>query len=486
MRYPLRYRVKAPIVRILVGILLVLAASNVAQSEDDFQPLLTDSPLTGWVRTNTPDSTWKFEDGVLYCTGKPIGEIRTAKMYQNFVMELQWRHMVPRGNAGIFVWADDITSRGVPFHRGIEVQVLENDYGNNQSHTTHGDIFPIHGATMTPFNGRGGSRAFPTEFRSKPAGQWNHYRIECRDGEVSLAVNGKVVTRGKDCVPRKGYICLESEGGVVEYRDVKIRELPATEIAPEHIAIADRGYESLYSGLDLEGWSAEQPQAWQSNDWVLAYQGTAGQRGKLTSAQSFGDLSFVVDVRLKDPASTVAIHAGPVFQIDLQDPRWRSQLQPEGRWNRIEAVSRGGKHSVVINGHETPFDGGASGESAPLVLMPTGPVDFCNVYASTRQPPDPEGQRCPMKSVSSPFPILTGVNHETHAIDSVPDTPAGRYHGGLRLGNRRSAQAGPADAAAVAGACREGAKTGGCQSEESGGRHVGGSQAFVSAGPAAS
>ena len=69
---------------------------------------------------------------------------------------------------------------------------------------------------MTPVTGEGrSSRAFPTEHRSKPSPEWNHYRITCVDGEISLAVNGKVVTRGKDCKPRKGYICLESEGGVV-------------------------------------------------------------------------------------------------------------------------------------------------------------------------------------------------------------------------------------------------------------------------------
>ena len=80
-------------------------------------------------------------------------------------------------------------------------------------------FFPIHGAKMTPVNGRGGSRAFPTENRSLPSPQWNHYRIECRDGEVSLAVNGKLVTQGKACSPRKGYICIESEGGIVHYRN---------------------------------------------------------------------------------------------------------------------------------------------------------------------------------------------------------------------------------------------------------------------------
>ena len=81
-------------------------------------------------------------------------------MYENFIMEVEWRHLKPRGNAGIFVWADAYTAKGQPFHRGVEVQVLENAYGNTRGYTTHGDIFPIHGAKMTPINGRGGSRAF--------------------------------------------------------------------------------------------------------------------------------------------------------------------------------------------------------------------------------------------------------------------------------------------------------------------------------------
>ena len=127
------------------AILLALAAtltSSATAAEDGFKPLFNGRDLAGWRPINTAPSTWKFEDGMLICSGKPIGELRTLKMYQNFILELEWRHMVPKGNAGVFVWADDITARGVPFHRGIEVQVLENAYGNTKSHTTHGDIFP--------------------------------------------------------------------------------------------------------------------------------------------------------------------------------------------------------------------------------------------------------------------------------------------------------------------------------------------------------
>ena len=132
-------------------------------------PLFSGKNLDGWVNVTTAPSTWSIEDGLLHCSAKPIGELRTTKMYQNSVMELEWRHLKLRGNVGIFIWADDITARGVPFHPGIEVQVLENDHGNTKSHTTHGDIFSIHGARMTPINGRGGSRAFPQRLSASSA-----------------------------------------------------------------------------------------------------------------------------------------------------------------------------------------------------------------------------------------------------------------------------------------------------------------------------
>ena len=358
-----------------------MLSQSIILADDGMQPMFTDAQLTGWVRTNTPESTWSFKDDVLYCTGKPIGEIRTEKMYQNFVMELEWRHMVPRGNAGIFVWADDITSRGVPFHRGIEVQVLENAYGNNRSHTTHGDIFPIHGATMTPINGHGGSRAFPTEQRSKPSPQWNAYRIECRDGEISLAVNGKVVTRGKNCVPRKGYICLESEGGVVEYRNVRIKELPDSPIAPEHIAIANRGYVSIYSGLDLNGWKPKEPASWKPKDWVLAYEGKTNQAGELSSTGKQNTSSFVIDFRLKKPESSLTILAGRDFKINTQDETVAKALMKTNTWNRIESISSNGSQTLKINNEIIKLPSGSNRNASNILLQPTGPVDFANLYA---------------------------------------------------------------------------------------------------------
>lgn len=361
---------------------LVLSGLAVpASAQEPWQPMFNGKDFSGWVLTNTPAETWSYKGEVIVCSGKPIGEIRTAKMYQNFVMELEWRHLVPKGNAGVFIWADDITSRGVPFHRGIEVQVLENDYGNNESHTTHGDIFPIHGAQMTPINGRGGSRAFPTEFRSNPSPEWNHYRIEGRSGEISLAVNGKLVTRGRKCVPSQGYICLESEGGVVEYRNVRIQELPSEGIPQSQVAIADRGYQSIYNGLSLEGWLGD-ANHWKANDWVLSCS-SPKTKTKLRSARPFENANLVVDVRLKDEESMAAISIGSEMTILLSEPAIHKFLEPNGKWNRIERIKRGDGFQLTVNGHVVA-DASPSSASGPVELEADGAVEFANIYVGPR------------------------------------------------------------------------------------------------------
>jgi hypothetical protein len=361
-----------------LAVLFTLPASSAEDKKVDFRPLFNGKNLDGWVRVNTAPSTWTIKDGMIICSGKPTGELRTTRMYQNFIMEVEWRHMRARGNAGIFVWADDITARGQPFHRSVEVQVLENSYGNTRGYTTHGDIFPIHGAKMTPINGRGGSRAFPTENRSKPTPEWNHYRITCNDGAISLAVNGKIVTRGKNANPRKGYICLESEGGIVHYRNLKICELPDTPLEPGQTAIADRGYRCLYTGVDLSGWKSA-GKGWQSRNWTFRYNGKSKVEDKsLVTTESFSDFGFIFDVQApKKPTSCKVLlrdSAAAAITID-------SSLKSKG-WNRFEGELRGNKLSLKLNGKQLFSDKVIEGLAAkgPIRIVPTGPVGFANIY----------------------------------------------------------------------------------------------------------
>ena len=94
--------------------------------------------------------------------------------------------------------------------------------------TTHGDVFSVGTSTMTPFPpvSPDGHRSFPSKNLSKGVGEWNHYYVRCMNGEVRLWVNGEEVSGGTGCNPRTGYLCLESEGSPVEFRQLRIRELP--------------------------------------------------------------------------------------------------------------------------------------------------------------------------------------------------------------------------------------------------------------------
>jgi hypothetical protein len=81
---------------------------------------------------------------------------------------------------------------------------------------------------MTPFppTSPNGSRSFPRKNLSKGSPEWNHYYLRCQDGEIRLWVNGEEVSSGSGCEPRSGYLCLESEGAPVEFRNLRVRELP--------------------------------------------------------------------------------------------------------------------------------------------------------------------------------------------------------------------------------------------------------------------
>ncbi|MBL9126759.1 MAG: DUF1080 domain-containing protein, partial [Verrucomicrobiales bacterium] len=314
-------------------------------------------------------------------------ELRTTRMFQNFVLELEWRHLRPQGNAGVFVWADALTARGEPFIRGIEVQVLDGREG--PTHTSDGDIFPIHGARMVPMNGRGGDRAFPTEKRMKPSPEWNHYRIECLDGAISLAVNGKIVTRGRDASPRKGYICLESEGSPVEFRNLRLQELPAKEaLAPEHIARPDAGFETLYDGVGLRGWKVDPatPPAWNVRDWTLQSDGAEGGR-PLVSAEPHGDGVWVIDWRWTDAKRPGDWRALLVPRgVDLVSVLTRTPAgleQAPGKWNRAELELRGNRLTVQVNGRSVgdAFEVAGAAAQAPTALRaPSVPTEVANLF----------------------------------------------------------------------------------------------------------
>ena len=263
------------IVGLLVATLLSLNSFAWAADEEGFVPLFNGKDLAGWTNVNVAPDTFTVKEGIIVSTGMPTGTIRTERMYENFILELEWRHLKAGGNAGVFIWGDPLTDVGTPFSRGIEVQVL--DGRNSEAYTSHGDVFAIWGATMKPDrpHPKGSMRCLPSEQRCKPSPEWNHYRVTCQDGSIKLAVNGKEVSGGTECSPRKGYICLESEGSECHFRNLQIKELPSTNPSPEEVANESQGFVPMYTGLNLDGWKQTAGHAghWQPKNWILDYDG---------------------------------------------------------------------------------------------------------------------------------------------------------------------------------------------------------------------
>lgn len=316
----------------MVGLLVGVVRADSA--EEQFSPLFNGRDLAGWVNVNCAPHTFSVRDDMIVSTGIPTGVLRTERQYENFVLELEWRHMQPMGNAGLFVWSDPVTAPGVPFTRSIEVQIL--DGRNSENYTSHGDVFSIHGATLIPDrpHPNGAMRCLPSEQRCRPAGEWNHYRVVCNDGVLKLSVNGKEVSGASACQPRKGYICLESEGSECHFRNIRLSELPSTNPSPEQTAASDEGFRSLYTGIDLTGWKHEDGHAghWQPKDWILAYDGqsTAEPRDakNLWSEKEYGDFVLICDWRFTGkPTKMLRPVILPNGDYALDDQGQRKQVE---------------------------------------------------------------------------------------------------------------------------------------------------------------
>jgi hypothetical protein len=430
---------------VMLSAVLTLALPPGARADEEgFVPMFNGKDLTGWVNVNCAPGTFFVKDNMIITTGVPTGYLRTAKQYENFIAEFDWMHVPPRpdavGNSGFFVWADPIPATGTGYTRGIEVQVLVN-LEKKGYYTSQGDIFSIWGAHCVPDrpHPHGWDRCLPSENRTKGANEWNHYRVEGRDGAIKLAVNGKVVSGVSKCNPRKGYLALESEGSECRFKNLKIKELPSTNPKPEEIADVDQGFQNLYTGVDLAGWKANPANTghWQPRDWVLNYDG----KGKdLWSEKSYGDFQMVCDwrwskepVKMKRPVilpsgdyakdddgkqkevevddagdsgvylrgsskSQVNIWCWPIGSGEVYGYRTDSKMpaevragvtpklnadNPIGKWNRMIITMKGDRLTVVVNGKKVIDQAQLPGvaPSGPIALQNHGdPIQFANLF----------------------------------------------------------------------------------------------------------
>jgi hypothetical protein len=219
-------------ITVLSAALICFASARIAAAQDAITPtghaeLFNGKDFSGWTffqRGNTdPMQTWSITNGLLECTGKPTGVMRTEKKYADFKFTVEWRfptNMTRAINTGVCVFMQDrdaTTPTNLVWGNSIECQGM---------HDHQGDFWLWGGATCAePLNnGRNGIK-MPLPSAEKPAGEWNTFEVVCKTNTVEIIVNGTSMNKITGCNNSAGYIGLQSEGGPWEGRKISIEPL---------------------------------------------------------------------------------------------------------------------------------------------------------------------------------------------------------------------------------------------------------------------
>jgi hypothetical protein len=195
---------------------LLVCATLRAQSPNGFVPLF-DGTLNGWVVENTQAGNFKLAGGVLHVEG-PNGWVRSMRRYEDFSLRVEFRFMTPDADSGIFLRAAGDTQflRGWP-NQSYQVQV--------RNPSTPSKFPPVGGLFrhgMPPGDATLDEQAVTRLFRG--TGVWQVLEIELIADRLLIRLDGGEVLRAGGMSRTSGYIGVQGEAGVVEYRAIQIRE----------------------------------------------------------------------------------------------------------------------------------------------------------------------------------------------------------------------------------------------------------------------
>ena len=237
-------------IRILPFLFLLAAAPAARQentlTEEEKQAgwkLLFDgkdlSRLRGYKMKEMPPG-WKVIDGALVrvsggAGGKGAGggdDIITVEQFDNFEFKVDWKIVDRAGNSGLIIRASE--DAATSWHTGPEMQVLDNEAYPGR------DVKQLAGACYDLYA--------PSKDTSKPRGEWNSVKIVADGNHIEHWLNGEKIVEyelGSDDwkervakskfknmkffkePPAKGHLCLQDHTARIEYRNIKIRPLPA-------------------------------------------------------------------------------------------------------------------------------------------------------------------------------------------------------------------------------------------------------------------
>jgi hypothetical protein len=187
--------------------------------------LFNGKDFTGWkLHVDDPsvdvNTVWTVKDGVIHCTGKPNGYIRTLAEYSDYKLHLEWR------------WPEEPTNSGVLLHASGKDQVWPRCIEAQLKTGNAGDFVLIRhtGITANGEHTQDDSKMYvvlpkKNENTEKAPGEWNSYDIFCKEDTIMLYVNGRLQNAGRKASDTSGWICLQSEGSPIEFRNIYLQPL---------------------------------------------------------------------------------------------------------------------------------------------------------------------------------------------------------------------------------------------------------------------
>lgn len=184
----------------LIFLVALGAARMFAGEALEARPLFNGTNLAGWL----PMHGGKFyvTNGVIRAEGGK-GWLRTAESFTNFVLEVEWRGLETNFNSGIFVRAP---LEGNPWATNV--------WQINTKQSAIGELL------------EGSKKIVPVQTPAIPAGEWIKFRIEARNRDLTLDVNGQRAWKFLEFTPASGFIGLQAEGKTVEFRNLLVQSQP--------------------------------------------------------------------------------------------------------------------------------------------------------------------------------------------------------------------------------------------------------------------
>jgi hypothetical protein len=194
-------------------------SKNPKDKKEEVIQLFNGNDLKNWsffLKDATKDAAKVFtvQNGVIHITGDPFGYMRTKEMYSDYKLHAEYHWPAEASNSGIFIHGQ---SPDTIWLRCIECQLKAGSAG---------DFVCMNGSDMNERTDKSVRMVKKlAESSEKPTGEWNTVEVVCKSNTIEVYVNGVLQNKGTNLNISKGYICLQSEGKDVEFRNVFLTKL---------------------------------------------------------------------------------------------------------------------------------------------------------------------------------------------------------------------------------------------------------------------